>query len=116
MSNKEINILATLTVALEMVERGYSFSNISLYKSDGKMFIPDHYNKCLIPPFSVIDGCGVAAGNSVVEARNDGKPFLSKEDLLARTKLSRTNVDDLINKGGMEPLRDRNQMSLFEFL
>ncbi len=116
LSNKEINILATLTVALEMVERGYSFSNISLYKSDGKMFIPDHYNKCLIPPFSVIDGCGVAAGNSVVEARNDGKPFLSKEDLLARTKLSRTNVDDLINKGGMEPLRDRNQMSLFEFL
>ena len=115
LSNKEADILKTLQIALEMVERGYSFAPIDFYKSDGKMFLPDHEHKCLIPPFSVIDGLGVAAGNSVVEARANGKPFLSKEDLLSRTKLSRTNVDNLIEIGGAEPLSEKNQMSLFDF-
>ncbi|MCR5079349.1 MAG: PolC-type DNA polymerase III [Bacilli bacterium] len=116
LSNKESNILKTLQIALEMVERGFSFSPIDLYKSDGKMFIPDHEHNSLIPPFSVIDGLGVAAGNSIVEARKKGIHFYSKEDLLQNTKLSKTNVEGLIDIGGMEPLSDTNQMSLFEFL
>ena len=115
LSNKEADILKTLQIAIEMVERGYHFAPIDFYKSDGKMFIPDHENKCLIPPFSVIDGLGVAAGNSVVEARKNGQPFISKKDLLERTKLSRTNVDALIEIGGAEALPEKNQMSLFDF-
>lgn len=116
LSNKEANILKTLQIALEMVERGYSFSPIDLYKSDGKMFLPDHEHNCLIPPFSVIDGLGVAAGNSVVEARKNGARFNSKEELLDATKLTKTNVESLIEIGGMEPLSDTTQMSIFEFL
>ncbi len=112
---KENNILKTDYIALEMLERGYHFEKIDLYRSQAKMFTPDHEKKALIPPFSVIDGLGVAAGATVVEARESGKKFLSKEDLLARTKLTKTNVDDLAALGSLDDLGDTNQMSLFEF-
>ena len=113
---KEVNILKTLQIALEMLERGYKFANIDLYRSDSKMFVVDHENKCLIPPFSVIDGLGVNAAQSVVEARSDGKKFLSKEDLIRRTKLNNTNVADLDKLGVLDGLGETNQMSLFEFM
>ncbi len=113
---KEVNILKTLQIALEMLERGYKFANIDLYRSDAKMFVVDHENKCLIPPFSVIDGLGVNAAQSVVEARSDGKKFLSKEDLIRRTKLNNTNVADLDKLGVLDGLGETNQMSLFEFM
>ena len=68
----------------------------------------------LIPPFIVIDGLGEAAADSVVEARKNGE-FKSKEDLLKRTKLNGTNVDDLDRLGVLKGLGDTDQMSLFEF-
>jgi DNA polymerase-3 subunit alpha (Gram-positive type) len=53
---KEENIEKTLQIALEMVERGYKFENIDLYKSLATEFLVDHENKALIPPFHVVDG------------------------------------------------------------
>ena len=92
---KEENIEKTLQIALEMVERGYKFENIDLYRSDATEFVVDHEHNALIPPFRVVDGLGDAAAESIVEARKAGK-FLSKEDLLKRaTKLNGTNLNDL---------------------
>ena len=111
-------LLDSLLVALEMLERGYKFSNIDLYRSDAKMFVVDHENKALIPPFSVISGLGVAAGQSIVDARKElgDRKFLSKEDLLRRaTKLNGTNLNDLDKLGVLDGLGDTNQMSLFDF-
>lgn len=113
-SNKDKAIHAMLEVAIEMAERGYKFENIDLYKSDAKDFILDKENGALIPPFIVIDGLGEAAADSVVEARKDGE-FKSKEDLLRRTKLNGTNVEDLDSLGVLKGLGDTDQMSLFEF-
>ena len=101
-------------VCIEMFERGYKFGNIDLYKSDATKFICDHENGLLIPPFIVIDGLGEAAADSVVEARKNGD-FKSKEDLLRRTKLNGTNVDDLDRLGVLKGLGESDQMSLFEF-
>ena len=111
---KDTNINKTLTIALEMVERGYKFEHIDLYKSDATMFLVDKENNALIPPFSIVDGLGEAAARSVVEARKE-KSFLSKEDLLKRTKLSSTNVKDLERLGALNGLGDTNQMSIFDF-
>lgn len=115
LSNKEQNILKTLLIALEMCERGYHFANIDLYRSDYKMFVVDEKSKALIPPFTVIDQLGENAGKSVVEARErlEGKPFLSKEQLLRETKLSSTNVADLDKLGVLEGLSESNQLTLF---
>jgi DNA polymerase III subunit alpha, Gram-positive type len=115
LSPKEKNILKTDLVALEMYERGYKVSNIDLYKSDAKLWVADHEHNALIPSFNVVDGLGEAAALSVVEARKNGKEFLSKEDLLSRTKLNGTNVKDLDDLGVLKGMGETNQMSLFEF-
>ena len=113
-SPKEKDIYGMLEIAIEMAERGFKFEKVDLYKSDATNFIVNKENGSLIPPFIVIDGLGEAAANSVVEARKDGE-FKSKEDLLRRTKLNGTNVEDLDSIGALEGLGDSDQMSLFEF-
>ena len=80
------------------------------------MFVVDHENKALIPPFSVVDGLGLAAAQSIVDARSDGRKFLSKEDILKRAnKLNSTNLNDLEKLALLKGLGETNQMSLFEF-
>ena len=111
---KDEDLHAMLEVCIEMFERGYKFGNIDLYKSDATQFICDHENGLLIPPFIVIDGLGESAAASVLEARKEGQ-FKSKEDLLKRTKLNGTNVEDLDRLGVLKGLGDSDQMSLFEF-
>ena len=111
---KDEDLHAMFEVCIEMFERGYKFGNIDLYKSDATKFICDKENGLLIPPFIVIDGLGESAADSVIEARKAGL-FKSKEDLLRRTKLNGTNVEDLDRLGVLKELGDTDQMSLFEF-
>ena len=111
---KDEDLHDMMEVCIEMFERGYKFGNIDLYKSDATKFLCDHENGLLIPPFIVIDGLGEAAASSVVEARAEGE-FKSKEDLLRRTKLNGTNVEDLDRLGVLKGLGESDQMSLFEF-
>ena len=114
LSPKEQEQLKTLINALEMVQRGYHFSNIDLYKSDATKFVVDYETKSLIPPFITIDGLGENNAITVVEARKDGE-FFSKEDLLRRTKLTSTNVQDLTDMGVLDNLSENDQLSLFDF-
>ena len=109
---EEIN--KTLNIAIEMVQRGYTFSNIDIEKSDATKFVVDHENKCLIPPFTTLDGLGESAAISVVEARKE-REFYSIEDLLARTKLNNTNIKDLKELGVLKGLPESDQLSLFDF-
>ena len=114
LSPKEQEQLKTLINALEMVQRGYKFSNIDLYRSDATKFVVDYETKSLIPPFITIDGLGENNAVTVVEARNEGE-FFSKEDLLRRTKLTTTNVQDLADMGVLDALNESDQLSLFDF-
>ena len=113
-SPKDKDLFSMLKVAIEMEERGYTFTNIDLYKSDAIHFIVDEENKALIPPFIVLDGLGENAAYSVVEARKE-KMFVTKEDLIRRTKLNSTNIEQLTKLGVLNGLGDTDQMSLFEF-
>ena len=114
LSPKEQEQLKTLINALEMVQRGYHFANLDLYRSDATKFVVDYETKSLIPPFITIDGLGENNAITVVEARNDGE-FFSKEDLLRRTKLTTTNVQDLADMGVLDGLNESDQLSLFDF-
>lgn len=115
LSPKEDAILKTLQVALEMVQRGFKFKKVDLYKSLAAQFVVDHEDNALIAPFTVLDGLGEAAAESVVEARKDHE-FTSKEDLTKRTKLNNTNVKDLSDLGSLDGLSDTDQLSLFDFM
>ena len=114
LSPKETEQVKTLSMALEMVQRGYKFENLDINRSDATNFIVDHENKALIPPFITIDGLGANNAKTVVEARADG-PFYSKEDLLRRTKLTSTNVEDLSKMGVLDDLAESDQLTLFDF-
>ena len=111
---KEESLFTVLEIALEMSLRGYGFSVIDLYQSKASQWTLDHENKLLIPPFSAIEGLGAEAGRSVeLEAKN--RPFISKEDLLNRTKLNNTNLLHLERMGSLEGMQEQNQLSLFDF-
>lgn len=114
LSNKEDDILKTLQVALEMMQRGYKFTNIDLARSEATRFVVDKENKALIPPFSTIDGLGGHNAESVIEERKK-REFSSIEDLLSRTHLTGTNVGDLKRLGVLKDLPESDQMSLFDF-
>ncbi|MBM6652359.1 PolC-type DNA polymerase III [Faecalitalea cylindroides] len=112
-SDKENAIYDTLELALEMTLRGFRFSNVSINRSAANEFIVDPDDpKAIIPPFTSLDGLGDNVGKSVVEAR-EKRPFLSKEDVLKRTQLSKTLCDRLDQMGAMEGLDEENQMTLF---
>ena len=114
LSNKEEEIEKTLNVALEMTERGYTFQNINLKLSEATKFKVDKENNSLIPPFKVLDGLGEIAANTLVEARKE-KEFTSKDDLLKRGKISKTNLELMTKLHVVDDLNDTNQMSLFDF-
>ena len=112
-TNKETNIIESLHVALEATARGIKFAPISLEKSDATRFVVDtEHENTLIPPFKTIDGLGLTVAKTIVEARENG-PFLSKEDLQKRGKVSKTLTDKMTEMGILNDLPDSNQLSLF---
>ena len=111
-SNKDNDLLVLYEIVLEMFKRGYKFANIDLEKSMDEDFICDYENNLLIPPFKTIDGLGIQAAKSVVKARNE-QPFISKQDLMRRTKLNSTNIRFLEKIGALKFLDEVDQLTLF---
>ena len=111
-TNKETNIIETLKIALEATCRGIKFGSIDLNKSEATKFLKIEEENVLIPPFSTIDGLGDTVANTIVEERNN-QPFISKEDVQKRGKVSKTLIDKMTSMGILEGLPDSNQLSLF---
>ena len=109
-SAKEKNLLTVLELANEMLERGFSFKMVDLDKSDAADWLIDGKN--LIAPFSAIPGLGLNVAKQIVAAREE-KPFLSKEDLAQRGKVSQTLIDFMDANNVLADLPDANQLSLF---
>ena len=112
-TNKETNIIETLKIALEAACRGIKFANISLENSQATKFIKDpNDDYTLIPPFSTIDGLGDTVAKTIVEERSN-KPFISKEDVQKRGKVSKTLIDKMTEMEILKNLPESNQLSLF---
>ncbi len=112
-TKKEKDIFDTLEVCYEMVSRGYRMTNIDLNRSLATEFLvdPEDHRK-IIPPFKILDGLGDNVAESIVKAREEME-FLSKEDLLDRTLLSKTLIKKLETLGVLNSLDETNQMTLF---
>ncbi len=110
-STKEKNVLTVLELANEMVERGMTFKMIDLDKSDATNFVID--GNSLIAPFRAVPSLGANVAKQIVVARQE-KPFLSKEDLSKRGKVSKTVIEYMNENGVLKGLPDENQLSLFD--
>ncbi|QNM93689.1 PolC-type DNA polymerase III [Mycoplasma sp. Pen4] len=112
-SVKENNLLQTLEIARELYARGFTINNIDITKSLATEWVVDHDHKCLIPPFSVVGGLGVAVANKIIAAREE-VPFISKEDFKQRSGVNSSLYKVLDEEFGVLDLLDEtNQMSLF---
>ena len=112
LSKKEQDTLRDMRVVQEMYARGYDFVPVDLYKAKAHRF--QIVGDKLMPALDTIEGLGDKAADAVVLAAMDG-PFLSKDDFINRTKVSKTVtalMDDLKLFGD---LPQSNQISLFDF-
>lgn len=112
-STKEKNLLTVLELANEMLERGFQFKMVDLNRSAVANWLIDGDD--LIAPFNAIPGLGTNVAKQIVAAREE-KPFLSKEDLARRGKVSKTLIDFMSVNHVLDGLPEENQLSLFDSL
>lgn len=110
-SNVEQDLYTTLELVNEMLERGYEFGKLDLYKSHATEFQIE--DKTLIPPFVAMDGLGENVAKQLVKARSEGE-FLSKTELRKRGGLSSTLVEKMSDMGILGNMPEDNQLSLFD--
>ncbi len=69
----------------------------------------------MIAPFRAVPSLGTNVAKQIVEARKDG-PFLSKEDLATRGKVSKTLIEYMNDNGVLKDFPDENQLSLIRYV
>lgn len=109
-SAKEKNVCTILEIVLEAMLRGVKFLPVDLYQSDAQKFLITENG--LRPPLASLQGLGVNAARSLVQAREE-QEFYSIEDLKTRARLSSAVIEVLKNHGCLAGLPERNQLSLF---
>lgn len=110
-TTKENSQYTILEVVVEMYARGIEFLKVDLYNSHASEFHIAGKGK-ILPPMVSLQGMGQNAAESIIEARKEGE-FLSKEDLLKRTKVSKTVVEKLTEHGTLKDMSEKNQISFF---
>lgn len=110
-SAKDKSLLTVLEIANECLERGIKIKMVDVEKSEAMNFkILD--NHTILAPFNAVPGLGDNAAKQIVAARAE-QPFLSKEDLSKRGKVSQTIMDYFEDNGVLDGMPDQNQLSLF---
>jgi len=107
---KEKGSVTILQMANEMYCRHINFLPIDLYESDATHFMVKEDG--ILPPLNSIGGLGDNAAKSICEARCE-KEFFSKDELLARTKLTKTSLEILEKCGCLEGMSQSSQISFF---
>ena len=108
---KEHNQYTILEVVVEMYARNIEFLKVDLYKSHATEFQIAEKGK-ILPPMVSLQGMGQSAAESIVRERENGE-FLSKEDLIKRTRISKSVVEKLTEHGTLENMSEKNQVSFF---
>lgn len=109
-SAREKNICTILEIVLEAMLRGIRFLPVDLYQSDAQKFLITENG--LRPPLASLQGLGVSAARSLVQARQE-QEFCSVEDLKTRARLSSAVIEVLKNHGCLAGLPECNQLTLF---
>ena len=102
--------LIILEIVYEMNLRGIEFLPIDLYKSKATRFVIEDGR--IRPPFNTIAGLGDNAAQRLEQGAAEG-PFISREDLVKRTKANTAIIEKLDRLGCLESLPESNQISMF---
>ena len=113
LSKKEQDTLRDMRIVQEMYARGFEFTAIDIFKASARSF--QIVDGKLMPSLSSIDGLGEKAADAIVFAAEDG-PFLSREDFINRTKVTKTVCDLMGELGLLGDLPESNQLSLFDMV
>ncbi|QNO19329.1 PolC-type DNA polymerase III [Caproicibacterium amylolyticum] len=109
-SAKEEAAFGTLQIVNEMLARGIGVLPIDLYKSDARKYLVEDGQIRL--PFASISGVGESAANALAAAK-DGGAYISIDDLQARSKVSKSVIENLQEAGALNGLPQSSQMTLF---
>ncbi|MEJ6951526.1 PolC-type DNA polymerase III [Natronospora cellulosivora (SeqCode)] len=110
MTAKEKGVYTILEIVIEAMARGIKFTTVDLYQSEVKHFkITD---KGLLPPLTSLEGLGESAAQNIVISREESD-FTSIEELVNRTRISKTVVEVMKEHGTLNGMPDKNQLSLF---
>ena len=111
-TQKDKDTLRDMKIVQEFYARGFEFLPIDLYRSDAIKFQIEDGR--LLPPFMAIDGMGLIAAQSLCDAAK-GEPFLSKDDIKQRAKISQSVIDTMSDMGILGDLPQSSQMSIFDY-
>lgn len=103
--------ITMLELALEMNLRGIRFLPVDLYESAAGTFQIEAGG--IRPPLTAIAGVGLSAAQAIAAARSE-RPFVSAEDLHARTRVTSSIMDLLRAQGCLNGLPETSQMNLFD--
>ena len=113
LSKKEQDSMKDMHIVQEMYARGFEFWPIDIYRAKAHHF--QIIDGKLMPALSTIEGLGDKAADQLEAAAKDG-PFLSRDDLRTRSKLSKTVIDFMGDLGLLGDLPESNQLSLFDYV
>ena len=113
LSKKEQDTMKDMRIVQEMYARGFEFLPVDIYRAKAHHF--QIIEGKLMPSLSTIEGLGDKAADQLEAAAKDG-PFLSKDDLRQRSKLSKTVIDLMGDLGLLGDMPESNQLSLFDLV
>lgn len=110
-SAKETSTMDMLMIVNEMMQRGYEFLPINIFKSHGTDYTIED-GKIRIP-LCAADGCAENAGTAIYEAVHNGADILSIEELREKSGVNKSVIEALEAIGAMGDLPKSDQMSFF---
>ncbi|MFW5972011.1 MAG: PolC-type DNA polymerase III [Bacillota bacterium] len=110
MTAKDKNVYTILEIVVEALARGITFTNVDLYRSKVKNF--EITEDGLLPPLISLQGLGENAAENIAVTREEGE-FTSIEDMVNKTRVSKTVVEVMKQHGTLEGIPEKNQLSLF---
>lgn len=113
LSDKEKLVLRDMRLVEEMYARGIEFAPLDIYRAKATRF--QIVDGRIMPSFISVAGLGEQAAISLEAAAAQG-PFLSKQDLLERSKLNSTLADTLYQLGILGRMAESNQLSLEDLI
>ena len=111
-TKKDLDTIRDGRIAQEMYARGFSFLPIDIYRAKAResLIVGDK----IMPPLSSIEGLGEKACEQIEEAARNGR-FTSLDNFRNQAKISKSNVDKMVELGILSDLPESDQLT-FDFL